>query len=528
MSRNASHRSDIAEGPTIVSPNWTKNEKYCVTRLPGRPSQIDNLAQYRISAYSSTDIARINGTVSGDSSYALISTPESVYVWPYTIQHPDPLVLTFPIRSTEPPLASFVSPNAGSHEPGLVLVKPTNGQIAYWDAVGSAVAEGLIQRAGVQATLPIVQGETATYLCNAEPAGFIVATSKGGLWNVQVRDTEGRPHLSFVAMTSTGGAWFSGLRSFIAGGLGRTDVVAVKPGVQDGSERRAVYVATKRGVLEKWELARGGSYRLSGHGDISAQLHEKLQEQLSDSQVSVVDIAAVPSSFGASDQLVILTSCSVRDTSRHAIFLFTFPDHQPPQISSGALLPPSPSEYSSLRPTSPSQPQIYVPFPGRTAFIAFSRGFDIVSLPNGVDDWSYRDTVTFRDDQTNLRIIASGQEDLTTDRTSHRKLRNPGMSIVIQGAGVARVETFDHELGDKKLATSGLDWIQSKVEQAIIYGVSLENPLEFKPRQEWSWKLHEVETVATKISKEILTASMQPGNLADHSIKVYAIVNAIG
>lgn len=48
MSRNASHKSDVIEGPSTATPNWTKNEKYCVTRLPGRPSQVDNIAQFRM------------------------------------------------------------------------------------------------------------------------------------------------------------------------------------------------------------------------------------------------------------------------------------------------------------------------------------------------------------------------------------------------------------------------------------------------------------------------------------------------
>jgi hypothetical protein len=48
MSRNTSHKLDAAVevlGP--ATPNWTKNEKYCVTRLTARPSQVDNTAQYR-------------------------------------------------------------------------------------------------------------------------------------------------------------------------------------------------------------------------------------------------------------------------------------------------------------------------------------------------------------------------------------------------------------------------------------------------------------------------------------------------
>jgi hypothetical protein len=47
MSRNASHKSEILEAPSAATPNWTKNEKYCVTKLPGRPSQVDNIAQFR-------------------------------------------------------------------------------------------------------------------------------------------------------------------------------------------------------------------------------------------------------------------------------------------------------------------------------------------------------------------------------------------------------------------------------------------------------------------------------------------------
>jgi hypothetical protein len=42
----------------------------------------------------------------------------------------------------------------------------------------------------------------------------------------------------------------------------------------------------------------------------------------------------------------------------------------------------------------------------------------------------------------------------------------------------------------------------------VVYGISSENPLDFKPRQEWNWKLHDVERVATKISKEILSSGL--------------------
>jgi hypothetical protein len=48
-SRHASHNNNVIEVPATATPNWTKNEKYCVTKLPGRPSQVDNIAQFRTS-----------------------------------------------------------------------------------------------------------------------------------------------------------------------------------------------------------------------------------------------------------------------------------------------------------------------------------------------------------------------------------------------------------------------------------------------------------------------------------------------
>jgi nuclear pore complex protein Nup133 len=425
-------------------------------------------------------------------------------VWSYTTQQSDPVVLTFPVRSEVPSLASLVSPSAGSHEPGLILVKPKSGQMAYWDAVGSAIADGLIQRSGVQSILPLLAGETATYLCNAEPAGFVIATSSGKLWNVSVRDSEGRPHLSFVGMSSTGGGWgLGGLRLLIAG-IQRGEIVAVKAGWREGNiERRDVFVATKQGGIQKWELARGGVYRLSGQADLSGPLQDALKDVPTGS-LSVVDIASVPHS----DRIVILASYIAPNSPGHAIFLCTFPEGQTPKIISGSLLPLSPPEHSTLRPATFSQPQIYVPSPGKTAFIAYSRGFSIITLPSISGDWEYCDTVTFRDDYAHLRIIGSGQEDLSTDRASNRKLRNPGVILVVQGAGVIRCETFDMELGEQRVATSGTEWIQSKIEQAVFYGVSPENPLDFKPRQEWQWKTQDVERVATQISNEILTSSI--------------------
>ena len=455
--------------------------------------------------------------------HALISTPESVYVWSYTTQHTDPVVLTFPVRSQEASLASLVSPNAGSSEPGLILLKPLTGQIAYWDSAGSAVAEGLVQRAGVQSTLPLAQGEIVTSLCNAEPAAFVASTSTGALWLISVRDAEGRPNLSFNTMMISKGAWLGGLSSLLRGGQGRSNVVSVKAGGRESrSERRDVLVATGRGEIEKWELARGGSYRLVGQGDLSNLIHKKLRELLRDDcTFSVVDVASVPS-VKSSDKLVFLVSYVSQHAPGYALLLGLV-DNQPSQILSGTLLPASPTDYSTFRPGSAFQPQIYIPYPGKTIFVVYSRGISIVSLPVDLENWAYCDTLTFRDDHAQLRIIGCGQEDLIMDPTLHRKHRSAGVILIIQNAGVVRCETFDNEVGDIQISTSGLEWIQSKIEQAVFYGSSGDNPLDFKPREEWNWKIHEVEKVAIKISAEILMSGKWFPNVVNSSIKVYSI-----
>ena len=97
--------------------------------------------------------------------------------------------------------------------------------------------------------------------------------------------------------------------------------------------------------------------------------------------------------------------------------------------------------------------------------------------------------MTFRDDFAQLRVIAAGQEDFSSDRASNRKLRNPGVILVIQGAGVVRCETFDTELGDSRLLTTGTSGFKAKSSRLCFTAFQAENPLDFKPRQEWNWRL---------------------------------------
>src|SRR4051794_3416462 len=97
---------------------------------------------------------------------ALLLKRTGAYIWRYDESHPLPKPDHFPLPTDERPamdgivplaLGSLVSPAANNDEPGLVVVMPVSGRIAYWDAVGSAIAEGLFSRKrGVEGRVQLV------------------------------------------------------------------------------------------------------------------------------------------------------------------------------------------------------------------------------------------------------------------------------------------------------------------------------------------------------------------------------------
>lgn len=141
------------------------------------------------------------------------------------------------------------------------------------------------------------------------------------------------------------------------------------------------------------------------------------------------------------------------------------------------------------------RPRLYLPKPGKTAFVAFPRAVVVVSMTGSMDSDSmdvdetsvgYEDVVDFRGD-FNIEIVGSGVEDVADDperenevttsfsaqepTTSHTKRsRNPGVIVVAKGAGVLRVEAYDLD-SRKKAGQLTPVTVKSKLEQAVFYGI---------------------------------------------------------
>lgn len=127
----------------------------------------------------------MTGSFDAKTGYALILTHSAAYVFSYLHAGPDnhPVTLAFPLppdvgkdgRTNKEilPLGVLVAPCAGCDEPGLVIVMPISGRIAYWESIGGAIAEGLMHRKSIESRIPLVSGEICVYLCNAEVVLFL-------------------------------------------------------------------------------------------------------------------------------------------------------------------------------------------------------------------------------------------------------------------------------------------------------------------------------------------------------------------
>src|SRR5690606_38217356 len=97
-----------------------------------------------------------------------------IFTLPYPSKHAsDPL-----------PLGSLVTPSTSSDEPGLVIVMPMSGKVAYWESISSAATLDFIrqQRSGVEDSISgMYSGEHVTQLVNAGSAGFVLVFSSGRL-----------------------------------------------------------------------------------------------------------------------------------------------------------------------------------------------------------------------------------------------------------------------------------------------------------------------------------------------------------
>ncbi|KAK9359497.1 Nup133 N terminal like-domain-containing protein [Lipomyces starkeyi] len=474
---------------------YTKNAQYCTLKLPAVPNIL-----------KSKNDGSFTGFIDSATESALLLTPTSAYVWKYSSPDHLPTTISFPISNASgaQPLGVLVSPCAGSTEPGLVLVNPTTGQLAYWDAVGGALAEGLLHRKmGMETTIPLYQSETLEYLQNIEPAGVILATSTGRFVLVALHDGAGRPGVACTGMRGAGTGLWSNIVGFVKMGSTRRDVVAMKPAKLLGRGERMVVTANTRGAVTMWHCSRTGDYRLVFEMDLREQLVTSIAGVYPQAEKTfrVHDIEMLPDDDAMG---LLLSSFTYDEDDEEKIYYVLFTAYFDPEdfrIMSAHRI-----TCYTMHSTRP--PKLLLPSPGYTAFIVLSNAvvlLDTVLKPKSDENLSttfkWEDVIRFKPE---IELMSAGTEDMS--QINGQVTRHAGIIVVVRGAGVIRIERFEDESGGS-VARSSVDVIKSKLEQAVYYGFIDENPLDFGKVKEVGYDINDIETAISIVSDEIFNGT---------------------
>ncbi|KAL2149135.1 hypothetical protein VTH82DRAFT_8483 [Thermothelomyces myriococcoides] len=534
-------RSAKGDGSIVL----TTNNAFTVSKLPALPDRLRADAQNRQ-----------HGVIDSSTGYALSLTHTHAFVWPYTstTSSPETFIFTLPYPSkhaSDPlPLGSLVTPSTSSDEPGLVIVMPMSGKVAYWESISSAATLDFIrqQRSGVEDSISgMYSGEHVTQLVNAGSAGFVLVFSSGRLAYLSVRDTHGRPGITVQFLRSGAGGSALGflgtIRHALSSSASRGQIAAARssPGSKVGE--RVVVAATSKGRLHSWKIHRSGHHELLADSDIRDRLVEAIHE--ADPSVSnypqdsfeVLDFTLVPR--GLEQKYINASRLSEaltheEESLQHALLLISYSKQHrsryslvevilTPQGPRIGMVRPVVSYTSPVRSGAPERPRIYLPRPGLIAFLVFDRAVVVASMiappdspdaqlqeDNHILPHTFEDVVDFRDEEK-LQVVGSGVEEPSgyahpqDDVRPHRhRTKNPTVVLLLQGIGTVRiaVSDIDRFASDTPPEVTA----KSKLEQAVFFGVKDDNPLVFQGRRDLPFSSQEIGNAAIELSHEIVSS----------------------
>jgi nuclear pore complex protein Nup133 len=499
---------------------------------------------------------RQHGAVYSSSGYALSLTHTHAFVWPYTSTTSSPETFTFTLpypskHASDPlPLASLVTASAVSDEPGLVIVMPMSGKVAYWESISSAATLDFIrqQRTGVEDSISgMYSGEHVTQIVNAGSAGFALVFSTGRMAYMSVRDAHGRPGITVQFLRSGLGGnalgFFGTIRHALSSAAFRGEIAAARTCHGSKVGERVVVAATSKGRLHSWKIHRGGHHELLADSDIRDRLVEAIHEadpvvsNFSPDSFEVLDFTLVPR--GLEQKYISASRLSEaltheEESLQHALLLVAFSKQHHsryslveviigPEGPRIGMVRPVTSYNSPVRSGVPEKPRIYLPRPGLVAFLVFDRAVVVASMvapPDSPDaqlqedshvlPHTFEDVVDFRDEET-LQVAGSGIEEPSAnghaqdDMRPHRhRTKNPTVVLLLQGVGTVRIAVSDID----RFASDAPPEVtaKSKLEQAVFFGVKDDNPLVFQGRRELPFSSQEIGNAAIELSHEIVSS----------------------
>lgn len=456
----------IPEPPLHTGQELTKNDRYCVTRLPALPPI---LGRDRMDYEDDTDF---NGYTDNATRCAVVVNNHAIDVWAYTLSDEDPLTYEFPVEQDEgaAALAILTAPASKvASDPGIVLINPTSGHVTFYESVQHAPALGIMHSGHSEARLPISErlGELVVAAENVEPAGIVVATSWKRVLLISLRDANLEVCVSVLELCGPLTKLRFLPRFWSSGNSPKDEIVAMRA-VDYSSTGQRIFLQDLAGEFTSILIERTASGSLLLKKEALHRLGWCMENNVDGFipgavwDVRFLDMrplklsskSSSPSHSGSNFYVALVSVSSSEIRRMHLVTLeidatgaLVHALHQLPEIEPVLLLP-----------------RLYVPQPGTTAFVVVDQRVILTEIGGekqiagrGKSQFSpkWEDVVVLR---SSVEIIGSGFEDKAGG--------NPAVTLLTANHGVLRMERF-LDSGNEFLSPEHL--LQSRMQQAAFY-----------------------------------------------------------
>ncbi|KAI9505597.1 hypothetical protein BX070DRAFT_220368 [Coemansia spiralis] len=279
-----------------------QGDKHAVFEIAGFPEQVRK-------QLGSIDLRNVPLTVglNAESKFAFVATPTTCFVWSYVYNRTS-MNSVYRLAMPDPDIVALVAASEKQSDVGLLACSAT-GQIRYWDRVvfGLGGTERFFNK-----DLAISDStDRCCQIIEIYSGLFVIATSKGHLYQVSLQNTQGAIELdtrllsknsgtkigmlSRVSSLLGGSAYSSGTAAAATVGAGDALVGLARGGRTEIRHSCELLVLTRERLL-KWVVSRTQPEIFMYSMDISHSLGDLVAQKVgADAEIIIFDVAATRS-----------------------------------------------------------------------------------------------------------------------------------------------------------------------------------------------------------------------------------------
>lgn len=381
---------------------------------------------------------------------------------------------------------------------GVVLIETSEGstKLIYYEDISSInhLSTSISRNMAHTLDLNLNSDERITLTLNSEPAGLVLATSQGRLLFITIRDSSGKPRLQLKQqlMRSKSSGPLSILQIFSAS----SDVISLRNGPIVGKGERLIYVLTRNGRLQVWQLAIGTKCVRKMDINIYDQIMDSLLDLYPHAQGSlkILDAHSVTSDpfspqiiltqISDGEERTFMLSTIILDKNSNSFSIFstyrlnTYVIPASEEIFQAKLSIPS-----SLQDSVSDCLNLFVVFDNAVVLTQTSSRFDSTySLRK-----KWEDIISFNKE---IQILASSND-------------SSALYLLTQNMGIITVNPKE-QADDFEEEES---FVKTHIDQAIYFSSPAENPIEFNLPSGLHLESDEIEKDLKCASNEILLSS---------------------